>query len=297
MTICEVYDRFIMSRVLRDLSPKTVLNYKELIRPFLDFIGLDTDIDDICQSDIEDYIYFVLNRSIARATKTTYIRHFKTFLKWISEEYIVNYKYEKIKVPKCYKKVRKIYDALEVKKIFDSIVAESDWLTLRNKCMISLMYDSGLRRSELLTVRFSRLSFSERIMTICGKGDKERTVPIGAFSVSLLKEYKKLCPYESDIVFLGRYGKPITDNAIKLLVHKISQKVPFEFSCHKLRHNFATNYCIDQYDKYGHIDIYKLMYLMGHEDLETTRVYLHFANSIIASKENISHLDKLALSL
>ncbi len=87
----------------------------------------------------------------------------------------------------------------------------------------------------------------------------------------------------------------MTGNAVKLLIHKIANEVPFDLSSHKLRHNFATNYCLDQYDKYGQIDILKLMTLMGHEDTQTTRKYLHFANQVIASKSNISHLDKVLL--
>lgn len=92
---------------------------------------------------------------------------------------------------------------------------------------------------------------------------------------------------------VSRTGKELTCNAVKHMMFSIQRKLPFEFSSHKLRHNFATNYCIDQYEKTGQIDIYKLMLLMGHEDIETTRVYLHHANQIIASKMNISHLDKV----
>ena len=67
---------------------------------------------------------------------------------------------------------------------------------------------------------------------------------------------------------------------------KLAQKLPFEFSSHKLRHNFATNYCIDQYKKHGFVDIYKLMILMGHKDVKTT-------NQIIVSRESVSHIDKI----
>lgn len=79
----------------------------------------------------------------------------------------------------------------------------------------------------------------------------------------------------------------------KKLVSKMAKKLPFELSSHKLRHNFATNYCLDQYNAYGQVDIYRLMYLMGHEDVSTTRRYLHFANEILASKGCISHVDAI----
>jgi site-specific recombinase XerD len=85
----------------------------------------------------------------------------------------------------------------------------------------------------------------------------------------------------------------LTANTVRLMVSKLSKQLPFTFSSHKLRHNSAINYCLDQYEKYGTIDIYKLMALLGHEDIKTTRRYLHLANQIIASKSNISHMDKV----
>ena len=79
------------------------------------------------------------------------------------------------------------------------------------------------------------------------------------------------------------------------MVTKLANQLQFELSSHKLRHNFATNYCIDQFTRNNQVDIYSLMYLMGHENIETTRRYLHFAMEIIASRETISHLDTIAL--
>ena len=81
--------------------------------------------------------------------------------------------------------------------------------------------------------------------------------------------------------------------SIKLMVTKLASLLPFDLSSHKLRHNFATNYWLDQYEKYGHIGIQKLVYLMGHEDAKTTSRYLHFVYGMIAVRENISHVDSV----
>ena len=86
-------------------------------------------------------------------------------------------------------------------------------------------------------------------------------------------------------------GKPITPNTIKKLVFKINQNLPFDVSSHKLRHNFATNYILDQYNKKGDVDIYQLKSLMGHADIQTTENYLHIASEFIASNNSVSHLD------
>lgn len=261
--------------------------------PFLRSVGPDIALEELGQDKITSYIAELLKKSISKSTRATYIRHLKVFLKWAQSEYNVPYEYKRIKVPKSPKKNVRIYSPEELEEIFSHIHAESDWLTFRNKCIIALMYDSGLRQSEVCSLERSRVSYSEKRMVVCGKGSKERTVPLGSLTARYMMDYLSLCPFQSNRVFVNRYGHELTGNAVKLLVSKISAQLPFELSSHKLRHNFATNYCIDQYEERGQVDIYKLMILLGHEDIETTRRYLHHANEIIGTKNCISHLDKL----
>ena len=106
-----------------------------------------------------------------------------------------------------------------------------------------------------------------------------------------MKEYRELCPYESDYVFVDRYGNSITNNAIKKLVQKLKKSTGLDFCSHKLRHNFATNYCIDSLEQTGQCDAFTLQVLMGHESVKTTEKYMHYASSMVASKNVHSHLD------
>lgn len=293
MTLRQCFDEFILSRQLADLSPKTVLDYQQFIEPFLQSVSPDLPLDELGQDKITLYISGLLGRPLSKSTRATYIRHLKVFLKWVQGEYDVRYDYKRIKVPKSPKKNVRIYSPDELMEIFSHIRAENEWLTLRNKCIVALMYDSGLRQSEVCSLKRSGVSFSEKRLTVYGKGCKERTVPLGNLTARFMKGYLSLCPFQSDKVFVSRHGDDLTNNAVKLLISKISSELPFEFSSHKLRHNFATNYCIDQYAECGQVDIYRLMILLGHEDIETTRRYLHHANEIICSQNCISHLDKL----
>lgn len=283
MTLRQCFDEFILSRQLADLSPKTVLDYQQFIEPFLQSVSPDLPLDELGQDKIILYISGLLGRPLSKSTRATYIRHLKVFLKWVQGEYDVRYDYKRIKVPKSPKKNVRIYSPDELMEIFSHIRAENEWLTLRNKCIVALMYDSGLRQSEVCSLKRSGVSFSEKRLTVYGKGCKERTVPLGNLTARFMKGYLSLCPFQSDKVFVSRHGDDLTNNAVKLLISKISSELPFEFSSHKLRHNFATNYCIDQYAECGQVDIYRLMILLGHEDIETTRRYLHHANEIICS--------------
>lgn len=291
----EVYDNFILTKKLADLSEKTITNYSTFVYPFVLFLGDDVNVSNIPQTDINRYLGNIIDKPISKSSKSTYIRHIKCFLKWVSENYTVNYNYKQIRVPKSPKKQVRVYDENEIRQIFHNVTTEKEWLTSRNKCIIALMLDSGLRQSEVCTLLKKRVDFVGHKLIVTGKGSKERVVPLGKLSQTLIEQYLKMCPYKSEYVFVSRNGGKMTCNAVKKLVNKISNKLSFDFSSHKLRHNFATNYLLDQYESRGQVDIYKLSILLGHEEVETTKRYLHIANEIIASRENISHLDKIGI--
>lgn len=291
MTVGQMFDAFLLAKRLAGLSGKSIEDYAQLIKPFINFVGAGVSI--VTQEHIKDYLLTLVEKDISKATLSTYIRNLKVFLKWMSDNYTVQYDYRFVKVPKNPKKRVKIYSDEEISIIFDTIGAEDDWLVTRNKAIVALMYDSGLRRAEVCNLKMKNVSFSQMRLTVQGKGDKERVVPLGGYTMQYLKSYMNKCPYDSKFVFVGRFGDPLTDNAVKQFINKLAHELPFELSCHKLRHNFATNYCLDQYERYGQVDIFRLMILMGHEDIETTKRYLHLAYEIIAARDSVSHLDKI----
>lgn len=295
MILKDCFRHFLFIKKIAGLSERSILDYKEFIAPFVFSVGLDTDISQVLQSDIENYIASLFERPLSRASRSTYIRHVKIFLKWCSENYSVKYDYSFIKVPKTPKKCVHIYSVSEMKTIFNSVQCGVEWVELRNKAMIALMYDSGLRQAELCSLERQWISFADKNLKVHGKGDKERIVPLGALTMRFLSDYLDKCPFMSKYVFLSVHGDSMTCNTVKLMISKLSAKLDFKLSSHKLRHNFATNYCINQYEQYHKVDIYSLMYIMGHENIETTQKYLHFAMEIIASKNCISQLDNILL--
>lgn len=290
--ICDVFQIYIQSKILADLSAKSISDYVDFLKPFVTYCG-DILAAEITDTLINAYISELLKRDISKSTRATYIRNVKIFLTWLSGECEVNYDYRKIHVPKSPKKNVRIYEENEIDKIFNCVRAESEWMVLRNKAILSLMLDSGIRQNEACTIERELVSLINRYVVVHGKGDKERVVPLGMYSIDLIQQYLEICPFKSKYLFVNRYGKPLTTNAVKQLVNKLSHELPFDLSSHKLRHNFATNYCIDHYNEYGAMDAYKLMVLMGHEDMETTKRYLHHATEIIASQEHLSHLDMI----
>ncbi len=183
-----------------------------------------------------------------------------------------------------------------IRYLLDFAKCSVSWLNVRNKSIITLMLDSGLRQNEVCTLDKKGLDFDRSVLQVTGKGSKERLIPLGYISKMLLQDYLSQCPYKDvDYVFCDRMGNQISRNAIKVFMNRLKHKVPFDISSHKLRHNFATNFCIDNYRRTGNTGVYNLSILMGHESIETTKKYEHFAHEIIAAENSNSHLDNIYL--
>lgn len=293
MKVIKAFEKFIHSRKLKGVSENTITSYRNLNSRFLKFIGSDTEMENICQEDLENFVDYLYSIAISRNTIASYIRNTKIFLKWYQKKNVVNYSAAELVIPKAPKKLVYIYNPTEIDMIFNSIDTCCEWLTVRNQAIISLMLDSGLRQAEICTLKIFDLYFDDCRLKVCGKGNKERIVPFGDIAQRLTRKYLTLRPYENENLFVSYHGEPMTCGAVKSMTWDLQQKLPFAFSSHKLRHNFATNYLINQYDTVGQMDIYQLMSIMGHEDVATLRRYLHHANGVIASRNCISHLDRI----
>lgn len=297
MTLEEAFDKFIEFKQRQGLSDVSIRDYVTFIAPFVAYIGYPVNLSEVKEKRVFAYIDGLYRQDISKATRSTYIRNVKVFLNWIKKYEGIDLFTSHIVVPKANKKVLRIYGDDDIRLIFKTIHAESDWLTARNRAMVAVMLDSGLRQGEVCDLLSRDVYFEKSMLKVCGKGDKERFVPLGSIAARYMKEYRFLCPYHESNFFVSRRGEPVSRDSVKHFMYKLAQELPFEFSSHKLRHNFATNYCLDQYEMYGKIDIFRLMILMGHEDVKTTNRYLHIANEIIASRENVSHMDRIFLDI
>lgn len=292
MELSNCLNAFLFDKKICGLSKKSLSDYQQFLLPFIKFVN--RPLSELSIYDVNAYFCTLLERKVSRSTYATYVRNVKIFLRWCESHYDFNINAKSIKIPKSPKKNPYIYSDDEIKAIFSTIYSD-DWLSVRNCCIVSLMLDSGLRQSECSSLRWDNVYMESNYINVFGKGDKERIVPLGTMSKRFLEEYSKKCPFLSKTVFVNRCGDDITNNAIKLFVSKYAKIFPFEFSSHKLRHNFATNFLIDSYYKKGFMDVYALMSILGHESLETTNRYLHIANQVVYSKAHISHLDNIYL--
>ena len=145
-------------------------------------------------------------------------------------------------------------------------------LGLRDRAMLELLYSSGLRVSELCGLRWRALTLDAGLVTVDGKGGKQRTVPVGSHACKALHAWRgDTAATDDGPVFPGRGGKPITPRAVQLRLRQLAQRqgVFKRVHPHLLRHSFASHVL----ESSG--DLRAVQDLLGHADIATTQIYTH----------------------
>jgi integrase/recombinase XerD len=179
---------------------------------------------------------------------------------------------------------RKLPDALTEKDVEALLDAPDDTTSLgvRDKTMLELLYATGLRVSELVSIRQNELSLQQGVIRIIGKGDKERLVPVGDTAIDCLMTYLNGSRQDllakkgiSDYLFVTTRGTQMTRQAFWYLIKKyaIQAGIKQSISPHTLRHAFATHLL-----NHG-ADLRVVQLLLGHSDLSTTQIYTHVAQA------------------
>lgn len=181
-----------------------------------------------------------------------------------------------IESSKTWSRLPKVLSVEEVDKLLEP-TTKKDPLSFRNLAMIELLYATGLRVSELISLKLSAISLKEGIIRTVGKGAKERWIPIGEMASDKLNHYITLIRptllknRHSEFLFLNHSGKGISRQAFWYLLKKRAALagVKVTFSPHTLRHSFATHLL-----ERG-ADLRSVQSLLGHANISTTQIYTH----------------------
>jgi integrase/recombinase XerC/integrase/recombinase XerD len=288
MLISDCLNNFIQLQHLKNNSSATIADYSLILNKFIDYCG---NVDSfLLTADIVNNYNIYLLKCVKPVSARTYIRHIRVFINFCIHKGYCNNIYNDIVIPKQTNKVIDILTPSQVEVLLCCF--SSDYYGIRNKCMILLMLDSGLRASEVVTLKLDNINLDYHYIKVIGKGNKERIVPVGLASTSLLCNYLKIRPVsDSNFLFLTFSGKVLQRTVFKKLFRKLRKQSGIKkLYPHLLRHTFATNYLL-----YSDGDIYKLSMLLGHSDVKTTEIYLHYANyySFMQHKRIYSFIDDL----
>lgn len=161
---------------------------------------------------------------------------------------------------------------------FSTLISKVDTSTpegLRYFCILLILYDNGMRVSELVMIKIAEIDFQNKNIKVVGKGRKERLVPITFFTSKYIIRYldrarSKICPNDSPYLFANSDGEPISKNSVQQFMRRLLAKSGLrvvKFSPHILRHSFATQYLANGGN------LFYLKAILGHKSITTTLKY------------------------
>jgi len=236
------------------------------------------NIREIELDDITNYLSHLNKENILPQSIAHSITAIKNFHKYFLKTGILTNDISKsIERPKLRKKLPNTLSVADVDKLLDiDLKTPFDY---RNKAMLELLYGTGLRISELLSLSLNDIDLINCTVRCMGKGRKERIIPINDYIIKYLKLYLNERPKlekngKYNELFLNNHGKPITRQGFFKMLKKLllEKGLNSEISPHTLRHSFATHLLENG------ADLRIIQEMLGHSDISTTRIYTHISN-------------------
>jgi integrase/recombinase XerD len=310
MNIREATQEYITS--VKRLRPMTKEGYRQKLAVFTDWCETNSvTLETIRAKVVDEFLdhlrntrtpHKANNEAISTYTLAGYVRVILSFLNWCLDdeeysEYVKHAVVRRIKKPKIIETIIETFTSEQIEALFAACDRqESEHLQLRDRAILSLLLDTGIRANELCTLTIGNVDTSadDPHITVFGKGSKWREVGLGATSRRVLRRYIRqfrATASRNEPVFVGRYHEPLTTNGLGQLVLRLGKVAGIQgvrCSPHTFRHYFAINYLL-QKDS----DIYRLSRLMGHTDIEVTTRYLKAMKQKEARQGGQSVLDSM----
>ena len=267
-------------RIERGLAENTVQNYGLVLLKLIHFLEhhkIETSPLNISSKELYSFINEI-SKVVNARSQARIISGIKSFFEYLLlEDFRADNPAALIETPKI---GRKLPDTLSTKEI-DLLVAAIDLSHPqgeRNRTIIETLYACGLRVSELISLKLSDLYFDEGFISVTGKGNKQRLVPISKHTIKYIQIYRnevrnhqKIDKVASDILFLNRYGRQLTRAMIFTIVKTLAKEANInkKISPHTFRHSFATHLLENG------ADLRAIQQMLGHESITTTEIYMH----------------------
>ena len=277
----ELIDRFLDAIWMeRGLSANTLGAYRA------DLMALARDLDehgvvlqDAAKADLLEFIARRVESGAKPRSTARQLSSFRRFYRYIMREgYRKDDPTADIEMPRIGRSLPKTLTEEEVESLLQAPNTDEP-LGHRDRAMLELLYATGLRVSELISLRQSQVNFNQGVLRIVGKGDRERLIPLGDESLRWLKEFMEgprmeiLLERQTEFLFPTRRGNSMTRQAFWHIIKRYATKsgISKKMSPHSLRHAFATHLL-----NHG-ADLRVVQLLLGHSDLSTTQIYTHVA--------------------
>lgn len=277
----------------RNLSKNTIESYTRDVVKFMNFADNNLSID------IRSYIEYLHNENIKQSSIFRNVSSLKQFYEFLLDERVINKNpMENIHMKNKNIPLPKVLSEDEMRRLLAVFDSKTNKNTIRLKCMLHILYASGLRVSELVCMKKDAIIIDDEtgkaLLLIIGKGGRERTVPLHLIALNALKEYLvSQSVYNSSYLFPSSISKEghLTRQGFAKMLKKAGVDAgiaPSKISPHVIRHAFATHLL-----QHG-ADLMSIQKLLGHSSITTTQIYTHISNERIKKLvEENSNLSKL----
>ena len=272
----EMMEDYLFELEIRNYSHNTIKTYRSIISNFYNFLRDKKELSNEKQvlRGFKQYIRFLKRE---KKVSQNYIYLVTVVVKKFFEFGGIHI-LEEVKTPKRTKSLPKSLNEDEVKSLINALDSyhpvdadspSSESLKLRNKLILALLYSSGLRVSELVTLEIKNVDLEERTIRIRGKGEKDRIVLFDDATRDIMEEYMQKRSCDSEFIFVNRHGNHLTPRYVQMMIKDYARVagIKKKVTPHILRHSFATHLL-----KNG-VDIRAIQQLLGHSNLSTTQIY------------------------
>ena len=275
------YHQYVM--VEKGLSKQTWASYLEDLQAFFNYFETKKTTDDLEETDLYEFLKHELSIGHSVSTALRRLSSTRSFYLFLKKDGLFNGNIPDIETPKKPKHLPNCLTEDEVDRLLSAPNLETD-SGIRDKAMLETMYSSGLRVSELLNLKKGQVNLKQGIITVFGKGAKERKVPIADYAVEYIilyiKEVRNKSEHKkSDYLFLNKQGNPLSRVYFFKQVRKYSELagITTTVSPHTLRHSFATHLL-----NHG-AQLRIVQGMLGHTNIATTQIYTHVSTEKLKS--------------
>ncbi|MDE7257859.1 MAG: site-specific tyrosine recombinase XerD [Lachnospiraceae bacterium] len=269
---------------VKGTSANTEMSYKRDLEKVQHFMA-ERDVHEmgsVTEKDLEEYVKYLEDNKFAAATVSRNIASLKAFYHYLVQEGIVSEDISgSLKAPKIEKKVPEIMSPDEVVRLLEQPSGDTH-KEIRDKAMLELLYATGIRVTELITLKVSDVNISMGFI-LCRDRNKERVIPFGTEAKNAMTRYldgtrdDMLENKNSDVLFANCSGQPMSRQGFWKLIKYYAKKadIKADITPHTLRHSFAAHLVENG------ADLRSVQEMLGHSDISTTQIYAHLNHSHI----------------
>jgi integrase/recombinase XerC len=262
------------------VSQNTLRSYTNDLNQFIDFAKENFQVEDydfVDEKLVREWIVSLMERDFSSVTVNRKISTLKTYFRFLlRENRILSNPMDKVISPKVSKKLPSFVEEKHINKLLDEFSFGEDYKGVRNKTIIEMFYNSGIRLSELIGILNSDMDLNNNSIKVLGKRNKERILPLNFEFVKKIKDYlvKRDAEFENidnNYFFLTDKGNKLYEKFVYNIVNKYLSLVTTieKKSPHVLRHTFATHMLNNG------ADLNSIKELLGHSSLAATQIYTH----------------------